>query len=200
MSIDANEASRFIVLTGGPGAGKSTLIDSLAQVGHARTDEAGRGVIQDQSAIGGQALPWHDPAAFAEQMLGWEMRSYRLARQQAGRVFFDRGMPDVAGYLRLLGLPVPPHVERAARAFRYRRQVFLLPPWREIFAQDAERRQDFDEAVRTCDAMRATYAYYGYELVEVPCAGVRERVEFVLTRLDDLRGCQRPMACGGTRK
>jgi len=35
--------------------------------------------------------------------------------------------------------------------------------------------------------MRATYADFGYELVEVPCTGVRERVEFVLTRLDDLR-------------
>ncbi len=58
-------------------------------------------------AIGGRALPWVDPALFAEMMLVWEMRSYHLAEQQAGLVFFDRGVPDVLGYLRLLNLPVP---------------------------------------------------------------------------------------------
>lgn len=73
---------------------------------------SGRGIIQDQVAIGGRALPWNDPAVFAEHMLTWEMRSYHIAEQSAGRVFFDRGVPDVAGHLRLMKLPVPEHVEK----------------------------------------------------------------------------------------
>jgi predicted ATPase len=171
---------RFFVLTGGPGSGKSTLIEALERAGRARSVEAGRGVIQDQMAIGGRALPWSDPLAFAELMLCWEMRSYRMAGDETGPVFFDRGTPDVVGYLRLLGLPVPLHMDRAARMFRYNRRVFIAPPWPEIFRQDGERRQDLDEAVRTYEAMVATYGDYGYELVELPRASVEERARFVL--------------------
>jgi predicted ATPase len=176
-------AERFFVLTGGPGSGKSTLIAALERAGYARSVEAGRGVIQDQVAIGGQALPWSDPPAFAELMLGWEMRSYHMARHETGPVLFDRGMPDVVGYLRLLGLPAPMHMDKAARMFRYNRRVFIAPPWPEIFRQDGERRQDLDEAVRTYEAMVATYGDYGYELVEVPRASVEERARFVLERI-----------------
>ncbi|MBX9842039.1 MAG: AAA family ATPase [Xanthobacteraceae bacterium] len=170
----------FFVITGGPGSGKTTLIDALDQAGFARTVEAGRGIIQDQRAIDGPALPWHDPAAFAELMLGWEMRSYRMAERQAGPVFFDRGVPDVIGYLRLMRLPVPVHIEKAAEVFRYGRRVFIAPPWREIFTQDTERRQDFAEAERTYAALAETYARLGYELVELPRAGVAERLKFVV--------------------
>ena len=71
--------------------------------------EAGRAIIQDQRAIGGSALPWADRSAFAELMLGWELRSYREAQSYDGRILFDRGIPDIIGYLELSGLPVPPH-------------------------------------------------------------------------------------------
>lgn len=173
-------AERFFIITGGPSSGKSTLIDVLEQRGHARSIEAGRGVIQDQVAIGGPALPWKNPSAFAEMMLCWEMRSYQIAQQSVGPVFFDRGVPDVVGYLRLMNLPVPAHVCKAADVFRYNRKVFIAPPWPEIFAQDKERKQDFEEAVRTYEAMILTYMELGYELLELPKAPVEARVTFVL--------------------
>ena len=53
-----SDTQRLFVVTGGPGSGKTTLIDALAQGGCARSIEAGRGVIQDQVAIRGPALPW----------------------------------------------------------------------------------------------------------------------------------------------
>lgn len=174
---------RFIVVTGGPGSGKSTLIDRLAEAGFHRSHEAGRGVIQDQTAIGGRALPWTDPALFAELMLGWELRSHRLAAHHAGPVFFDRGVPDVIGYLRLSGHPVPGHLDTAARAFRYHRRVFIAPPWPEIYVRDAERRQSPREAERTYAHMVTVYTEYGYELVELPRAPVEERVRFVTAAL-----------------
>ncbi|KVQ07720.1 ATPase [Burkholderia ubonensis] len=181
----ADEAARrFFVVTGGPGSSKSTLIDALERAGFARSQEAGRGVIRDQVAVGGPALPWRDRSAFAELMLGWEMRSHHLARQARGPVFFDRGVPDVIGYLRLSGLAVPAHAEAAARRFRYHRRVFIAPPWPDIYTQDAERRQDFAEAVRTYDAMVECYASYGYRLIELPRARVKARVRFVLDALD----------------
>jgi predicted ATPase len=173
-------ANRFFVVTGGPGSGKSTLLSALQTRGQLCLPEAGRAIIQAQVAIGGSALPWSDPAAFAELMLSWEIRSYHEAAETGGVAFFDRGVPDVAGYLRLTGLPVPAHVEQAVAIYRYNRKVFIAPPWPEIFTQDRERKQDFAEAVRTCEALAATYSAAGHELIELPRAPVEERLAFVL--------------------
>ena len=136
--MDVHQNDRFYVITGGPGSGKSTLVEALVRQGVTAMPEAGRAIIQDQLAIGGEALPWRDRSAFAELMLSWEMRSYREALKRTGTVVFDRGVPDVVGYLRLCGLPVPPRMVKAAEVFRYSRCVFIAPPWLEIYAQDAE--------------------------------------------------------------
>lgn len=177
------DTDRFFVLTGGPGSGKSTLIDALEAAGHARSVEAGRGIIRDQVAIGGRALPWNDRVAFAEMMLCWDMRSHHLARAQHGPVFFDRGVPDVMGYLRLIGQEVPAHIAKAAALFRYNITVFVAPPWPAIFGQDSERKQDFDEAVRTYEALVATYLECDYTLVELPRVDVARRLVFVLAHV-----------------
>lgn len=152
----------FHIITGGPGSGKTSLIDALAAQGVHHMPEAGRAIIRAQVAIGGAALPWADRAAYAELMLGWELRSWHETHDRAGPVIFDRGVPDVVGYLRLCGLPVPVHVSQATDLFRYQRRVFIAPPWREIFGQDAERKQDWAEAQATYEAMVTVYASLGY--------------------------------------
>jgi len=176
----SSNSDRFFVITGGPGSGKTTLIEALRSRGYAGSAEAGRGIIQDQVAIQGRALPWRDPMLFAELMLSWDMRSYHLAEQSRGPVFFDRGVVDVLGYLRLMNIPAPEYMEKAATAFPYNRSVFIATPWREIFGQDQERKQDFDEAQRTYDALAETYTSHDYKLIEIPCVSVEERLRFVL--------------------
>lgn len=78
---------------------------------------------------------------------------------------------------------MPAHVDNAARLFRYRSEVFIAPPWREIFGQDEERKQDFAEAERTYQALLATYDDYGYRLCEVPRLSVEARADFIEARI-----------------
>ncbi len=176
-------SNQFFIVTGGPGSGKSTLLHALAAAGYQITIEAGRGIIQDQIRIGGTALPWLHPYAFAELMLSWEMRSHHETQGHDGPFFFDRGVPDVMGYLRLMNLEVPTHVIEATKLFRYSPTVLIAPPWQEIFENDAERKQTFDEAVRTYEVMVETYRECGYQLLELPKATVSERVAFVVDQL-----------------
>ena len=82
----------------------------------------------------------------------------------------------------MIGRPVPTHMDAAARLFRYRTTVFIAPAWPEIYTNDAERKQDFAEAVNSCEAARAAYLGYGYELVDMPLVPVADRAEFVLAR------------------
>jgi predicted ATPase len=176
-------SDRFFVITGGPGSGKTALATALANRGYGHVAEGGRAIIQNQVAIGGKALPWSDRRAFAELMLDWEIHCYRAAEALEGPVFFDRGVPDVLGYLRLCGLPVPARVETAAQNYRYHRRAFIAPPWAAIFRQDAERKQSFREAEATYEIMAETYTALGYQLVALPRVGVPERAQFVLEHI-----------------
>ncbi|SHL86849.1 Predicted ATPase [Roseovarius pacificus] len=175
--------NHMVVVTGGPGSGKSSLIEALARRGFHTMPEGGRAIIQDQVTIGGTALPWSDRAAFAELMLGWELRSHRKASAMTESVIMDRGIPDVIGYLTLCGLPVPPHVEAAAKHYPYNRHVFLAPYWDAIFTQDAERKQDKQEAEATGRVMAETYTRLGYRVVGLPFAGIEARADFVADHL-----------------
>ena len=178
MTVD-----RLHVLTGGPGSGKSTLIEALAGRGVATSPEVGRAIIKEQVAAGGNALPWADHRAFAEQMVAREVAAHESALATGEAVVLDRGVPDVIGFLRASGLAVPPHIDAAARTFRYNPRVFIAPWWPDIFTADAERRQTPEEARATFEVMVGTYRDYGYRLVELPRDTVAARVAFVLDHI-----------------
>jgi predicted ATPase len=84
--------------------------------------------------------------------------------------------------MRMIGRPVPAYMDTAARLFRYRTTVFITPPWPEIYTNDAERKQNFAEAVSACEAARAAYLAYGYELVDLPLVTLAERADLLLAK------------------
>lgn len=173
-------ATALVVVTGGPGSGKSTLIAALANAGLATRPEAGRRVIRDETATGGRALPWIDPDAFALRMLALDRAAHREARRAGGIHLFDRGILDILGYLRLAGRPVPPVLAAAARVRRYHPTVLAAPPWPDIYRTDGERRQSPEEAERTFHAVCAAWRDHGYSIQPLPRAAVADRVGFVL--------------------
>jgi len=118
-------------------------------------------------------------------MLASDIAAYAALRGAPGPVFFDRGVPDVIGYLRLEGIAVPDVMLHAARSYRYQPRVFICPPWPEIYAADSERKQSLDVAERTYRAMVEVYSELGYELIEVPRARVDERARFVRDVVND---------------
>lgn len=116
-------------------------------------------------------------------MTARDLAAHAAAATATGSIFFDRGLPDVVGYRRLAGLPASPSLDAACAVLRYHRRVFIAPPWPDIYATDAERRQTLAEAEQTCRVMAAVYAELGYELVELPRVGVAERLAFVQAQL-----------------
>ncbi|GLQ09199.1 ATPase [Devosia yakushimensis] len=176
MTIRANNV---FVLTGGPGSGKTTLLAAAAAAGIHVGQEAGRAIIQSQLRIGGSALPWADRKLYAELMLDRDIQTYEAALARDGVTLCDRGVADLIGYARLERLDGIEHFRRAATLYPCNDTVFFAPPWREIYANDAERKQDWAEAVRTFESIRDVYVELGYRIVELPKAGVAERLAFV---------------------
>lgn len=173
----------YIVITGGPGSGKTTLIEALGARGYATAPEAGRAILKFQAAIGGPAGHTAGQRLYAELMLLWELRSFETMRSESGPVFFDRSLAELTHYLPMVGLETPPHFHAAAKRYRYNPRVFIAPPWREIYAIDAERQQDFAEAESSFVHARAAYLANGYSLVELPKASPEARADFVLAEL-----------------
>lgn len=179
-----NVTDRLHVITGGPGSGKSTLIEALAAAGVATSAEVGRAIIKEELAVGGTALPWLDHRAFADRMVEREIAAHQTALARGQTVVLDRGVPDVIGFLRVSGLAVPPAIDAAARSCRYNPRVFIAPWWADIFTTDSERKQTPEEARATFAVMVETYRDYGYHLVELPRATVGERVAFVRREIE----------------
>jgi predicted ATPase len=167
------------VITGGPGAGKTTLVNGLAELGYACSPEVSRRVIIDEVSRHSDCLPWKDISCFSDKVLK-EMR-IAWANAVPPLTFFDRAIPDIIAYLKIAGIPVPEHYLSALAEQPYHKQVFILPPWEKIYVTDSERWQSFEEASRIYDMLRSTYEEFGYALTELPRAPLAERMEFVFS-------------------
>ncbi len=158
------------------------MLAELAQRGFATFEEPGRRIVKQQRAIGGDALPWRNAQAFIELALTRSIANLEQAAQASGPVFFDRGIVDAYNYFPQNGLQVPTHFAEAAAHRRYR-QVFLFPPWKEIFETDPERRHTFESAVAEYESLMATCGRLGYEAVIVPKLPVGARVDYILEQM-----------------
>lgn len=170
---------RRAAITGAPGAGKSVLIAALAARGVATHDEVARAILQRP---GGMELRASNPLGFAEAMFEAQLAVFGEPHS-SGPVVFDRGFADIVGFLELSGLPVPAEIDKACRDIRFDGPVFHARPWRTIYRPDAERIQDWDEAVESDRAVSAAWRRYGYTLAELPFVPLEQRADFVIAEL-----------------
>ncbi|WBX78793.1 AAA family ATPase [Virgibacillus salarius] len=172
----------FIIITGGPGSGKTTLLHELKKHNQSFVPEVAREIIKAQLASNGDALPWGNVTKYRDLMLVQSIESYlsALTNPSSQPLFFDRGIPDTLTYTYLINIPVSEQLDYAVKSYRYNKKVFILPPWKDIYQNDDERKQDYEETVVTYQAMFRIYEQLDYELIEVPKIGVKQRASFVL--------------------
>ncbi|MFD1316352.1 AAA family ATPase [Namhaeicola litoreus] len=174
---------RKIVLTGGPGTGKSTIIDELSKRNFRCMPEISRQVTLKAQSEGINQLFLADPIRFSELLLKGRLEQFQVAEDLLDNpIFFDRGLPDISAYLDFLGIDYPEPITNTIEAHPYE-LVFILPPWKDIYTDDNERYENYSQAEKIHHFLFETYSKLGYDLVEVPKDTVISRVDFILKNI-----------------
>lgn len=172
-----------IVITGGPGTGKSSIIKYLEKNGHACLHEVSREITAAAQREGITQLFLAQPLLFSQKLLDARIDQFQKAIEIPNRkVFIDRGIPDVVAYMDYFGTDYPSEFNEACTKYFYDR-VFLLPPWNEIYQTDNERYESFDQAVEIYEHLKKSYVSFGYTPIEVLKDSVEARSEFILDNL-----------------
>lgn len=173
----------IVVIIGGPGTGKTTIIEGLLAKGFCCYPEISREVTLEAKKQGIEQLFLENPLLFSELLLEGRKKQFHKAQKEPHNiVFLDRGIPDVLAYMHYIGDSYPAFFDQACRDHIYTK-IFLLPPWEDIYISDNERYENFEQAKLIYNHLTETYQKYGYDLIEVPKGTVEERISFILNQL-----------------
>jgi len=172
-----------IVITGGPGTGKTMIVDELINRNYKCMSEISREVTLKARENGTEQLFLTEPLRFSQLLLEGRLNQYHEAdKYKEKMVFFDRGIPDVHSYMNFFKTAFPNIYIESSNIYRYT-HIFLLPPWEEIYTSDNERYETYEESLEIHEHLKDGYTNCGYKVIVVPYGTVAERTDYILNSL-----------------
>ena len=173
----------IIVIIGGPGSGKTSIIENLKAKGFCCFEEVSRQVTLDAKAQGIDQLFLTDPNLFSQKLLEGRITQFKDANEnEHSIVFIDRGIPDIVAYMEYIGDDYLAEFHVASLENIYSK-IFVLPPWQEIYVSDNERYESYKQAQEIHVHLVNTYKLYGYDLIYVPKDTIENRVLYILEKI-----------------
>jgi predicted ATPase len=169
------------IITGAPGAGKTTILAALRDRGYAAVEEAATDVIAREQALG-RDRPSLD-AGFIDAIVHLQRDRQQQPTPLTTTVqIFDRSPICTLALAYYLGQPVTPvlarEVDRVVAAALYQPRVFFVHLLGFI-TPTAARRITLAQSVRFEELHKQAYRDHGFELVDVPVGTLQDRVQLV---------------------
>lgn len=175
-----------IVITGGPGTGKTSIINELLRRNYSCLQEVSRQVTLEARKKGIEQLFLTQPLLFSELLLkGRKAQFDEAATTTNNFVFLDRGIPDILAYMDNSGDEYPQFFNEACKNNIYD-HVFILAPWQKIYISDNERYENFNQAIEIHTQLVKIYEKFNYKLIEVPFYSIKKRSDYILNILENL--------------
>jgi predicted ATPase len=170
----------IVVIIGGPGTGKTTIINALIEKGFCCFPEISREITLQAQKEGIDHFFLEKPLLFSQMLLDGRENQYKEAlKNEHDLIFLDRGTPDVLAYMSFIGDDYPESFDEICKNCVYSK-IFILPPWKEIYTSDEERYENFEQAQQIYHHLQQTYHKYYNETILVPLGTIEERVDFIL--------------------
>lgn len=170
------------VLTGGPASGKTSVINELKKRGFSVIDEVARKVIDERKHL----MINETEKIIRQEIIFQRQLDIEKEFENINLLFLDRGVIDNLAYCYHLLENVPKSISSFNFSNRYD-GIFVLD--RLPFEQDGLRvEKDDEEADKMHRTIINTYKKNGYELTFVPIIPIKERADFILNNLDELKG------------
>jgi predicted ATPase len=174
-----------IVLIGGPGTGKTSVLNALINRGFLCMSEISREVTLKAKEQGIEQLFLTEPLLFSKMLLeGREEQYLTAAKSDEKIIFFDRGIPDVFAYMDFFKTEYPDIFLDKSKEHIYDK-VFIFSPWKEIYTSDNERYETFEESTLINTFLKSAYKKLGYLLINVPFGNIEDRTNFIINSLEE---------------
>jgi len=171
----------FYILTGGPGGGKTSLLEFLAAKGYHYIPETARQIIKDR--LSKNLSPRPEPNIFAQEIFRRDWENFISNSNNSSLLFFDRSFLDSACMIFDTDINFYNQIKRDKLRHRYNNSVFITPPWKEIYQNDDERDQSFEDAIKVYDRIEQWYRSRGYDVIVLPKDTIENRADFLLDQI-----------------
>jgi predicted ATPase len=181
-AVTPQKGQQRYILTGGPGAGKTSIIDFLAMQGYLIVSEAATEIIAEGLRQGIEK-PWRADDYHIRMYELISKRQIEIQNSSAPIVFFDRGHLDGLSYIllqkRTLYQSILDCVQTSIDTQYFNNRVFFIDSLGFVVPGPA-RDEDLQESLQKAHCLEQNYRAMGYEIIHILPGSVEERAQMII--------------------
>lgn len=170
----------IIALTGGPGVGKSSVIEELAKRGYSVVPEVFTLLYEEAKAKNTLSTVFSNRTTLREILLDRQAKLEAALNDTRGFIFLDRSAIDSIAIDAYHAVAVSDTLRKEIKKIHIDVVFFLDPLPEQYYKQTEIRRETYEEAMKIHAFLKKFYKDLGYMSINVPFDTVEKRADFIL--------------------